>query len=191
MPRTEIDGDQIRDNSVQRKDLDSITVGQSVIKKLSLINGGLVMTYDGADEGTGDVTLELTQGNFGTQYYFDQLTTEQTTTANVWVEAHVFQTPVIPSGKYIVHYRAQVTNTSKKTVGHQVNWRLDAGAYTTIEESFNPPSLADTYETRAAFDEIIFNTDGQLTIQTNYGQTTAGGTGKIRNISVYLFKVGD
>ena len=192
MSRTEIDGDQIFDGSVQKKDIDTTTSGEALITSLSILNGGFDVQYTGPDMGTGDVTLELLAGNFGTAYYAFQILTESTTTDNGWILKLQDSTPTIDAGKYIVHYRAQLTNTLKKIVGFQVNWRLNGvTGFATIEESFNPPALADTYETRAAFEEITVSQDGIVDLQVLFGQTTAGGTGKIRNVALYLFKVGE
>lgn len=56
MPITSPTGKQIRDASIQRDDLDSITVGQSVTRKI-VQGAGIVLNSTGADSGTGDVTV--------------------------------------------------------------------------------------------------------------------------------------
>jgi len=56
MARTGIDGDQIRDGSVQRVDLCTDVAGKSVITKL-IAGKGILLTETGADPGTGDVTV--------------------------------------------------------------------------------------------------------------------------------------
>ena len=56
MPLTQVRGGQVQDGSIQRVDLDVSTVGQAVIRKL-LAGAGLSLASDGADAGTGDVTL--------------------------------------------------------------------------------------------------------------------------------------
>jgi hypothetical protein len=58
MARTQITGALIEDLSIGRPDINTTTVGQSLITKL-LIGSGLNMTYTGADLGTGDVTISL------------------------------------------------------------------------------------------------------------------------------------
>lgn len=191
MPRTEIDTDQILDGEVRKHDLNTTTVGDAVITRFFVSGLGLVLTETGADSGTGEVTLELGAGNFGTEYYSFESPVESTTTSNLWVQKALFTTPIIPAGKYIIHYRAKVTNTSKKEVGFQVNYQEDLLGFNTIEESRNAPVTADVYETRAAFDEISILNDNILDIQINYGQTLAGGTAKIKDVVVYLFKVGE
>ena len=72
MARTEIDGGQILDGSVQRKDLDDTTIGQSVIKKLTVIGRGIVKTFTGTDDGTGDVEIKIDQLK---RVYTDELIT--------------------------------------------------------------------------------------------------------------------
>lgn len=56
MPLTQIPGPQVKDGTIQRVDLDIITPGQSLVRKVA-VGTGLSETYDGADLGTGDVTI--------------------------------------------------------------------------------------------------------------------------------------
>lgn len=190
MARTEIDGTQILDGSVQKKDIDITTAGEAVITSFAVTGSGFTYTYTGADPGTGTVTLELVAGGFGTEYYEFQSTPEQSTTSNNWVTAATFSTPSIDAGKYIVHYKAQLTNSQNKVVGFQV--RSDSGSgYVTIEESITAPTKSGDFETRAAFEEVELPVDGVIDIQVRYGQTDAGGIGRIKDIAVYIFKVGD
>lgn len=56
MPKTQVRGSQIRQGKVQRKDLDTTTVGNSVVTKI-IAGSGVTITFTGADSGTGDVTL--------------------------------------------------------------------------------------------------------------------------------------
>lgn len=56
MAQTEISGKRIKDGSVQRKDLDSDTPGQAVVKKV-VAGTGISISSTGADAGTGDVTI--------------------------------------------------------------------------------------------------------------------------------------
>ena len=191
MARTQVDGDQVLDGSIQKKDLDITTSGQSVITQVEVAGGLEIVSHTGVDSGTGVVTLR-SAGGFGTQFHSFSATAEQTATGSSWAQAALFVVTGLESGKYIVHYKAQITNTSKKTTGYQVNYRLNGGAYNILDESFNAPTTANIYETRGAFEEITIPTSGTtIDIQTNFGQTTAGGTAKIKNIAVYIFKVGD
>jgi hypothetical protein len=191
MPRTEVGGDQILDESVQRKDLDTITPGQSVVRKVTVTGTGFQISYTGADIGTGDVEMSLDAGGFGTAYYPFEKDGEETTTSNGWVEYDLVTTDVVPEGLYVVHFTSSVANSSKKNLGYQVNWRPNSDPWIELHSSLNPPALADTYETRSSFKEIQHLTAGTISIQINYGQTIAGGTAKINSHDVYLFKVGE
>lgn len=190
MSRTEIDGDKILDGSIQKKDIDTATVGQSVITSIEGIDGLEIVSFTGADTGTGHVVLR-SAGGFGTEYYAFQDISESTTIADGWVQKSLFTTPTIVAGKYIIHYKAQVTNTSKKNVGFQINISVNGGAFIDIDTQDKAPTTADVYETRSGFEEITLATDNPLQIQVNFGQTIAGGTGKIQKVAVYLFKVGE
>ena len=58
MARTQITGALIEDLSIGRPDINTTTVGQSLITKL-LVGGGLNISHTGADLGTGDVTISV------------------------------------------------------------------------------------------------------------------------------------
>lgn len=191
MPRTEIDGEQILDGSVQKKDLDILTSGQSVITDVQVVGAGLSVTYTGADTGTGRVTIELNSGGFGTAYHPYSKDGIETTASNGWVQYDLVTTPIVPAGIYVIHFTADVTNSSKKTLGLQVNWRKGIEAWTEIHNTINPPALADVYETRASFHQAVLTADDTISIQINYGQTIQGGTASIRSHDVYLFKVAE
>jgi hypothetical protein len=64
MAITTIRGKQVLDASIQRADLDTVTVGQAVVAKL--IQGTNVsLSSTGADAGTGDVTVSVPGGGVG------------------------------------------------------------------------------------------------------------------------------
>jgi hypothetical protein len=56
MPRTNIRGSQVLDSTIQRDDLDTATVGQSVVRKI-VEGDNMHLSSTGADAGTGDVTV--------------------------------------------------------------------------------------------------------------------------------------
>ena len=56
MAPTEVSGKLIKDGSIQRRDLDITTTGESVLTKL-VAGSGIALTSTGADPGTGEVTI--------------------------------------------------------------------------------------------------------------------------------------
>lgn len=56
MARTQVVGSQVADGSIQRTDLDSVTAGQAVIKRV-LPGTNIAFNSTGVDAGTGDVTI--------------------------------------------------------------------------------------------------------------------------------------
>jgi len=66
MPQTGISGAQVKDNTIQRVDLDTTTVGQAVAAKL-VQGSGITLYSTGADSGTGDVTISA--GGAASHYY--------------------------------------------------------------------------------------------------------------------------
>jgi hypothetical protein len=93
MAATNIRGAQILNNTVQRQDLDTSTVGQAVVTKL-IQGSGISLSSTGADSGTGDVTI-----------------TAPTAWKGVWnsVTAYVTNDQVI---RYGSHYIATANNTN-------------------------------------------------------------------------------
>jgi hypothetical protein len=64
MAQTVIRGTQILNNTIQRADLDTSTVGQAVVTKL--VQGtNVTLSSTGADSGTGDVTINVPGGGTG------------------------------------------------------------------------------------------------------------------------------
>jgi microcystin-dependent protein len=64
MPPTVIRGTQLHDSTVQRIDLDTVTVGQAVVAKI--VQGtNVTLSSTGADSGTGDVTINVPTGAQG------------------------------------------------------------------------------------------------------------------------------
>jgi hypothetical protein len=61
MSRTGIGSNQIRDNSVERADMCTTKAGSAVITKILSGNGITIEQSSGADEGTGDVVLRVTE----------------------------------------------------------------------------------------------------------------------------------
>jgi hypothetical protein len=57
--RTQITGDQVKDATIQRKDLDVTTTGQAVATKV-VAGDNISISSTGVDSGTGDVTVSVT-----------------------------------------------------------------------------------------------------------------------------------
>jgi len=64
MPRTEVRGGQVKDSGIQRDDLDAVTSGQAVIKKV-VAGTNVSLSSTGADAGTGDVTVNVPNAALG------------------------------------------------------------------------------------------------------------------------------
>lgn len=59
MPTTGIRSTQVKDGEVKRPDLNYLESGSAVVRKVTVAGRRLKITYDGADAGTGDVSIEL------------------------------------------------------------------------------------------------------------------------------------
>jgi hypothetical protein len=74
MAVTTIRGAQVLAGTIQRVDLDAITVGQAVVRKL-VQGSNITLSSTGADAGTGDVTVSATAGTAGKSAYTNTTTT--------------------------------------------------------------------------------------------------------------------
>lgn len=79
--RTEIDTKQIQDGEVLREDLNILTPGQAVVRKVSP-GVGISETHSGVDDGTGDVILSSKSGNFGVDFSNKIKVSNETTSGN-------------------------------------------------------------------------------------------------------------
>lgn len=61
MAKTEVRGGQVKDTSIQRSDLDTVTAGLAVVAKI-IQGSGVTLSSTGADAGTGDVTINIDAG---------------------------------------------------------------------------------------------------------------------------------
>lgn len=202
MSRTEIHGDQVQDESltgddildgtVQRKDIDITTVGQSVMRKLIAGTGVVMESYTGADEGTGDVEISSGSGNFGGNFYsfFDNAIS--TTTSNNWVTKAQDATPIVPDGgKFILFYTAEMGQTLKsKSLGSRFRYRINTGAWILISDVRDGIALNDEFQLRTGFVVIDGVLSGDyIEVQIQYGQTDDGGTASIQNAGYITWRL--
>lgn len=88
MSKTQIDGDRILDGSVQRKDIDISTPGESVITKVIPDTGLEIISSTGTDAGTGDVTVRNRSLNFGQDFASTTKSTPQTVSGGTFQTYH-------------------------------------------------------------------------------------------------------
>jgi len=64
MARTEVRSAQIKDSTVGRADIDTVTPGAAIVAKI-VAGSGVSLSWTGADSGTGDVTITNTASGSG------------------------------------------------------------------------------------------------------------------------------
>ena len=64
MAETQIKGNQVKDGTIQRADLDVSTSGSAVVAKI-IAGTGVTLSSTGPDAGTGDVTVNASGGTSG------------------------------------------------------------------------------------------------------------------------------
>lgn len=191
MPKTEIESDQILDEEVKRKDLNTTEVGQAVVRKVLLSGFGLVKTFDGADDGTGDVIIEAEDKGFGSWFETFESLNNQNTTSNGWQTKATHTTTLKAPGFYAVCFNAMVANdTKKEMVGSRFQWRIGAGGWNNINDDRNAQSEEENrYSSRGGFVVIPLASADTLSFRHQWGQTDGGGTGKMKEARVIVFKV--
>ena len=202
MARTRIDGDQVEDESltgadildgsIQRKDIDVVTAGQALIRKMVFQGAGFTNTWTGVDEGTGDVFVELSAGGFGGDFYSAFDPTESSTTSNDWVNKVSASTPpVTADGQYILIYTMEVGQSkASKQIGSRVRYRINGGPWVQVTEILNGISRANAYELRTGFTIIPTVVTGDtIQAEIDYGQTDESGIGRILNAGFISWRV--
>ena len=191
MGRNEIDGDQVQDGTIQKKDLDISTLGQAVITRLIAGQGVTIVQQTGTDEGTGEVEIKSGSGDFGGNFasYFDFVS--QSTTSNNWIEVFNQQIPFGVPGDVIVFYTAELGQTLKsKSMGLLVEARLNADAWSELIDIRDGIVKNNEFQLRTGFFIIpnVTETD-TIDIRMSYGQTTDGGAASIKNAGFVSWRV--
>lgn len=135
------------------------------------------------------------QRSFGESTGFEGFNEDSTssTTSNGWVTKLDETTTDKGGGKYYVGWSTEVTNSDKeKRVGMRV--RIDDGTgFDTLTDVRNGVSADNAYELRSGFRVLpsLPANPGGYRLQVQFGQTDDGGTGRIRNVSVIIWRIGD
>lgn len=88
MAETQIKGNQVKDGTIQRADLDVSTSGSAVIAKV-IAGTGITLSSTGPDAGTGDVTINATgsaTAAYGGIYVQNNASSQTLTTQNAWYQ---------------------------------------------------------------------------------------------------------
>lgn len=122
---------------------------------------------------------------FGSEYQFESDEDESETTSQTFVNKLTLTTPVIPAGDYRGEITCAVTNdTNNKVVTIQTV--LDGNSVN--ESSFSPRNGGDfIVKTSFSNDTLI---SGVHTLDLNFKAGGTGGTAKIKNARIEVFRVG-
>ena len=82
--RTQLTGNQVIDGGVQRHDLDAVTAGSAVVRRL-IAGTNVTLVSTGPDSGTGDVTIN----SAGLPLFIqDAAPTPTPTTKYLWIQTN-------------------------------------------------------------------------------------------------------
>jgi hypothetical protein len=115
------------------------------------------------------------------------------TTSNRWVTKLDFTTNEKEGGRYYLGWSLEAGQSDKqKQVGTRV--QIDDGTgFETMTDIRNGLSADNQYELRSGFrilDNLPANPSGYR-IRVQFGQTDSGGSGRIRNVGVIIYRLGD
>lgn len=155
MPQTLLKGAQISDGSVQRVDLDTVTPGQSVIRKI-IAGSGISLTSTGADAGTGDVTINASASALNINFSATMTTATTLVNSGYTKVAYISEdwdigncydapnsrfTPTV-AGRYLITASLQTVagvNTSLGIAVYKNGTPYYSGTYNGIGSSINAP----------------------------------------------------
>lgn len=118
----------------------------------------------------------------------------ESTTSDLWITktGYPYTTTLKTTGTYILDYSCNMTNSLKqKGTGTRVQYReLGDVDWITIQgsELLGGVNVSNEYILRTGFHEIEVTADVELEIRWQFGQTTSGGTGRIKDASVKIAK---
>ena len=124
------------------------------------------------------------------EYFNDE--GQSSTTSNGWVTKLEVTTDDKSGGDYIFAWSAEVGQSDKqKEVGMLVSHRPTGLTYVDVSDTRNGVSVDGEFAPRTGFVQITDHPGGALDLRIQFGQTDGGGTGFIRNVRIYIFKVDD
>lgn len=141
MPATQVRSGQLGDGEVRRDDVNTTTTGQALVRKVLAGNTSLTATSDGADAGTGDVSLNVNLAN-----------------AFTWTGVHVFNRAIRPG---------VVTLTDATTIATDV--ALGNAFKVTITASRTLGAPSNPVDGQVCTWEIIQNATGGWTLTLDTG----------------------
>lgn len=115
------------------------------------------------------------------------------TTSDDWVDKLVATSSLKDAGFYLLLHSAQVTNSNNsKEVGYRTQWKPNNDAtYITLLETILTISRGEEFQVITGVNIIQLVSADEIDFKSQFGQTDAGGTGRIKNSSVTIIKVED
>lgn len=118
------------------------------------------------------------------EYEFFSEESQSNTTSNGWVNKLNETTSSKPAGTYLIDMHCEVANSDKqKRIG--VRLQVDGS---TVGDQRSGVSVDNQYESRRVLYELS-HTGGTIDLDVDFGQTDDGGTGRIRDVRVYIMRV--
>lgn len=119
----------------------------------------------------------------------------ETTTSNGWVtkSEYPYTSTLKSAGKYVIDYSAQLGQSKTgRLVGIQIQWRLGtSGTWNTLAEVITSFGADDAYGLFSGFNEVTLPSDTVIQIQINWGQTTTGFEGLIKEANIKIGKAAE
>jgi len=138
----------------------------------------------------------LGSASFAESTAFDEFfnDTQQSTTSNGWVTYDTFTTPEAKEpGIYRLDWAVEMGQSKKqKRVGLLIEAREGtSGAFTEFYDERVALGDDNIFTGVTFFKVFEIVSEDVFQIRVRFGQTSDGGTGRIRNVNIVLFKVGE
>lgn len=120
---------------------------------------------------------------------------EEQTTSDGWVSKNNF--PFLTentktAGKFSIRWSMEVGQTkSDKLFGYRVRWREEGGTWSDLTSIITTVLNNDDIFLQGGFAQVTLPSSAKVEIDVQYGQTTAGFSAILRNVTVEIRRIGD
>ena len=123
--------------------------------------------------------------------FFDD--TQKNTTSNGWVTYDTFTTAEIKdAGLYYLGWSVAIGQSDKeKRVGIRVRFRPTGGSFANVSDFRETVGFDNTFTLHSGFKIVTLNIDNTVDIRVQWGQTDDGGTGRLKDVNIIFYRVGD
>jgi len=149
------------------------------------IANGKILKYNSTSGNLEYEDDETSASVFGTHYNYLDSDGESTTTSNGWVDKVNLTTTSLDAGDYLVQWSAEISCPKED----MVEARMMIGGSGEGEVTMHHKGEDATVWSMFSGMKEVTLTAGAVNLKIQYGQTDLGGTGRIRNARISIWRV--